>query len=469
MSQVVKKFVGTDQVDDTKIKLQSGAYLRSRNNGNTADINVIRTNASDKIEFPSLPQVSSGTPSANQDLITKGYADATYSTTTGANTTLSNLGTTSVNSDLLPSATATRSFGSATLVWLTAFIQTLKDASSAVVTNRVLKSSAGVSALDFSGTTSVIAQDLNPATTDVTRLGSPTLAYTVANISRLSPYESTISLTLGATSGSNVYTTASTTGVTGGMEIIASGVIPRGSFVQSFITNTSITLSSATGAAGAQALTTNASVSAIGTGFINIRSGNQTTTTPSALSLVRSGSTANADSGPVIVTSGAATGTGATGDVRLQSGPSTSGASGNVYLQAGTAGTTQGSVFVVATALDMGSKNINNLLDPTTAQQAATKAYVDANASAQKTWNKENLTLSGTDITNQYKDFAQVAINNSVTLSVNGVEQYEGLDYSLNYTGGTGGKTRLTFLGDLATGGNAALVSGDILRLKYQY
>jgi len=43
------------------------------------------------------------------------------------------------------------------------------------------------------------------------------------------------------------------------------------------------------------------------------------------------------------------------------------------------------------------------------------------------------------------------------------------VDYTVSLTGGAGGVTRITFAGDLATGGNAALVSGDILMIKYAY
>jgi len=79
---------------------------------------------------------------------------------------------------------------------------------------------------------------------------------------------------------------------------------------------------------------------------------------------------------------------------------------------------------------------------------------------------KEDLTLNGTDITNQYKDLAITAISSSINLSVNGVMQYEGSDYTLSIVGGV---TRVTFAGDLATGGGAELVSGDILHFQYMY
>lgn len=79
---------------------------------------------------------------------------------------------------------------------------------------------------------------------------------------------------------------------------------------------------------------------------------------------------------------------------------------------------------------------------------------------------KESLTLNGTDITNQYKDLAILTLASSVTLFVNGVAQSETDDYTLSTVGGV---TRLTFAGDLATGGNAALISGDVLKVQYRY
>ncbi len=88
------------------------------------------------------------------------------------------------------------------------------------------------------------------------------------------------------------------------------------------------------------------------------------------------------------------------------------------------------------------------------------------NAAAPKTWSKENITLDGTDITNQYVDLAQEIYAMSLDLVVDGVVQIEGTDYTLSLVGGV---TRLTFDGDLATGGPAALVATDILNIKYQY
>lgn len=86
--------------------------------------------------------------------------------------------------------------------------------------------------------------------------------------------------------------------------------------------------------------------------------------------------------------------------------------------------------------------------------------------------NKELFTLSGTNITNQYIDLTQVAQTNSIDFLVKGGGvQIEGTsyDYTVSYTGGGGGNTRITFKNDLATGGVSALIAGDIVVVKYLY
>ena len=94
------------------------------------------------------------------------------------------------------------------------------------------------------------------------------------------------------------------------------------------------------------------------------------------------------------------------------------------------------------------------------------KAYVDAAVSAGVNSNKQAITLSGTDISNQYVDLAQLTKPNTLIFEVGGVVQIEGADYSLSTVLGV---TRVTFLGDLATGGAAALVAGDIANFQYLY
>lgn len=81
---------------------------------------------------------------------------------------------------------------------------------------------------------------------------------------------------------------------------------------------------------------------------------------------------------------------------------------------------------------------------------------------------KQAFTLSSTDITNQYIDLDAVAGQNSINFWVDGGgTQNEVDDYTVNYTGGTAGKTRITFAGGLATGGVSALVATDNVTVTY--
>jgi hypothetical protein len=102
--------------------------------------------------------------------------------------------------------------------------------------------------------------------------------------------------------------------------------------------------------------------------------------------------------------------------------------------------------------------------DPVAANDLVRKSYVDSQVV--DLYNKETLTLSGTDITNQYKDLAQLTKALSLDLSIDGVLMWEGVDFTLSVVGGV---TRITFAGDLATAGAAALVAGDVLRVSYRY
>lgn len=82
---------------------------------------------------------------------------------------------------------------------------------------------------------------------------------------------------------------------------------------------------------------------------------------------------------------------------------------------------------------------------------------------------KELITLDVTDISNGYIDLAYVATSDSVVLSVAGAgAQLETVDFTVNYTGGSGSKTRITFIGGLAASGVSELESGDIIEAHYE-
>lgn len=103
---------------------------------------------------------------------------------------------------------------------------------------------------------------------------------------------------------------------------------------------------------------------------------------------------------------------------------------------------------------------------PVAPEDLTNKAYVDAAITTPLVGGYEALTLNGTDITNQYKDLAEEVEPNTYQLMVGGVVQRQGIDYTLSTVGLV---TRVTFAGDLATGGAAALIAGDVMYNQYLY
>jgi hypothetical protein len=100
--------------------------------------------------------------------------------------------------------------------------------------------------------------------------------------------------------------------------------------------------------------------------------------------------------------------------------------------------------------------------DQTTKLDSATNAVVAKRA------RKSIFTLASGDITNQYIDLPYVASQDSVDFSVAGsAQQIETVDFSVNFSGGTSGNTRVSFINGLATGGVSALVAGDIVQVTY--
>ena len=83
--------------------------------------------------------------------------------------------------------------------------------------------------------------------------------------------------------------------------------------------------------------------------------------------------------------------------------------------------------------------------------------------------NKANFTLSGANITAQYLDLAHTILANTLDFAVAGLIFNESVDYTVSLAGGVGGVTRVSFIGDLATAGPAALIATDVVYVKYQY
>lgn len=341
MSLIKKKFLATGAV----AKLLNNVFITGRNAANSADVDILKLNASDKAE---------------------------------------------IAIDLLPSADGSKNLGSGSFRYGSIFANLLKAQDSSTIIdllNKQLINNSAVAVLEFSGTNAETAV-------------APTSANHIAN-------KSYVDNALGS------YIPSSEKGANNGVaELDAGGKVPVAQLPSSLMsyegtwnaTTNSPTLADGTGNAGDVYIVSVAGTQDLGSGNITF----------------------------------------AVGDWVIYNGTiwqksSNSNAVVSVNSQTG---------VVVLDSDDIAEGTINKYA---------------------KTWSKESITLVAGDITNQYVDLAQTIQASSLDLVVDGVMQTEGVDYTISLTGGAGGVTRLTFAGDLATGGASALVATDILRIKYQY
>jgi len=78
MALITKEWLASDAVDDSNLKLRNNNYLKGRNAADSGDINIVKVNATDILEFGSVPQVPSD-PSNNNDLARKSWIDTQLS------------------------------------------------------------------------------------------------------------------------------------------------------------------------------------------------------------------------------------------------------------------------------------------------------------------------------------------------------------------------------------------------------
>ena len=75
MSQVQRKFIANDAINGSKIRLDNNEVLRARNAANTADVSILKVDATDALELQLLPVAAGALPIPTSD---KQFATVEY-------------------------------------------------------------------------------------------------------------------------------------------------------------------------------------------------------------------------------------------------------------------------------------------------------------------------------------------------------------------------------------------------------
>lgn len=469
MAQIQKKFIAANAVDETKIRLSNNAQLRARNAANSGDVNIVKVNASDRIEFASVPQVTSDASSAN-DLVRYSQLSALLD---GLKPKQAVAVASTANINLASATDPSPVDG-----------YTLQNGDRILLKNQTAPAENGIyvatSAAD--PTTWVRSADYD-APSEIP--GS----YTVAENGTVGQGVLYVTTSSPSVIGTDpiVFVARSITTYTGGDMITLTG----SAFSVDLASTSGLESSNPGNAAGQLRVkleASNPSLQIDGSNQLGLKIDGSGGLQKGASGVSIKSDTSTANTIGVTSTSNGA-------GVKFDSNSFADSGSETLALASGVAGAglalTTGvlSVNVDGSTLEINSDTLRvkdlGITAAKISSGAATSGQVltadgagnvsYASPASAPVSLEQHPTLSGTDITNQYYDLAHVATGssasvNSISLDVyGGPEQLKGTDYTVSLTGGSGGVTRITFAGDLATGGAAALIAGDILMIKYSY
>lgn len=444
MSKITNKWISNDAVSGSKIRLNNDENLKARNAANSADVNILKVNASDKILFDSVPQVAADPSSAN-DLVRKSYLDARLEglkpkeAVRIATTTAGTLATDFENGDSIDGVT-------------------LATGDRILIKNQASALTNGIYIVAASGAPSRAA-DFNASS----EIAGAYVAVQEGTENAGKVYVQSGTFTTLDTDAINFVFFNSTSGLVGGDGITVSGsnvsVDHDGNGLQFTANQLALELDgstlskSATGLKVADAGITATQIAAAVAGA-GLAGGAGT-----ALSVNVDDSTIEINTDTLRVKDSGIT-TAKIANDAVDKDKIAADVAGNGLGQ-----NANGSLEIkVATAsgLEIATDELKAKV------HASTMKINGSNELESLKAHGEILTLNGTDITNGYKDLANTAYSAASIMVTpkGGVQQENAIDYSISLSGGAGGVTRVTWS---ALGLDTVLESGDKLIVQYSY
>lgn len=427
MSQLQKKFLANNSVDENKIRLSNAGSLKARNAADSGDVNILSVDASDRIVFASVPQAAADA-SADNDLVRYSQfagalegvkpKEAVRVATTAAGT----LATDFANGSTVDG-----------VVLATGDRILIKDQASSAENGIyvVAASGAPTRAADFNAVSEI------PGSYTVAQAGTANTGITFVCLSTPAVLDTDPIL----------FTKRAIAAYTGGDMITLTG----SDFSVDLATSSGLESSNPGNAAGQLQIkleASNPSLQIDGSNQLGAKLDSSRSTSSDANGI---GVDLNASGGLEHATGIA---------INLEASNPTLQIDGSNQL---------GAKLDAAGAIITGASGLAVQPD------SATVKINGSNQVESLKRHSEIFTLNGTDITNQYVDLAKVAHgadanDNSVNMFVvGGPMQLKGTDYTVSLTGGSGGVTRITFAGDLATSGAAELIAGDKLVVECDF
>lgn len=483
MAQMQKKFIAPNAVDDTKIRLSNNATLRARNAADSGDVSILKVDASDLIQMSSFFQTPASAPTNNYDVANKKYVDDSVSAGSFIHVdgSVPFTGDQSMGGHKLTNLADPTSNGDAvSLSYMNARLNGIKPKAAV----RAATTVAGTLASSFA----------NGSVIDTVTLatGDRILIKNQATASENGIY--VVAASGAPTRAADFDSTSPIDEINGAWVAVQEGGQAGQIWVQ-FGTVTTV---------GTDSITFeyfNAIAGLIGGDMITF-SGSTFSVDLATVSGLESSNPGNV-SGQLRVKLEASNpslqidGSNQLGAKLDAAGAITSGASGlkvgvdNSTIEINTNALRVKDAGITLAKLASNSVDENKIVSTAISTTGAlnggggTKLSVRVDSATTKINGSNNLeslkqleqkiTLSGTDITNQFVDLAHAiygadaANNSAMVYVVGGPMQEKAVDYTVSLTGGSGGVTRITFAGDLATGGAAALIAGDKLVISYSY